>query len=138
CVEQHQRGQVGCATRQKTEQRAVRCASSMMAGASNAFPGILMRTEPSNTIYLKDYAPPAWLVDTVDLHVAIHQGHAEVRARLACRRNPQGAGGALVLNGEALALQGVSLDGGVLPASRYALADDTLTIVGDESGPLPD
>lgn len=97
-----------------------------------------MRTETPNTIHLKDYAPPAWLVDTVDLHVAIHQGYAEVRARLACRRNPQGAGGALVLNGEALALQTVSLDGGALPASRYTLADDTLTIVGDEADPLPE
>ena len=93
-----------------------------------------MRTETPNTIYLKDYAPPAWLVDTVDLHVAIHQGHAEVRARLACRRNPQGAGGALVLNGEALALQTLSLDGAALDPSRYSLADDTLTV----AGPLPD
>ena len=33
-----------------------------------------MRTETPNTIYLKDYAPPAWLVDTVDLHVAIQPG----------------------------------------------------------------
>jgi aminopeptidase N len=93
-----------------------------------------MRTETPNTIYLKDYAPPAWLVDTVDLHVAIHQGHAEVRARLACRRNPQGGDGALVLNGEDLALQTLSLDGATLDPSRYSLADDTLTI----AGPLPD
>jgi aminopeptidase N len=47
-----------------------------------------MRTETPHAIYLKDYTPPAWLIDTVDLHVAIHDGHAEVRARLACRRNP--------------------------------------------------
>jgi hypothetical protein len=47
-----------------------------------------MRTETPHAIYLKDYTPPAWLIDTVELHVAIHDGHAEVRARLACRRNP--------------------------------------------------
>ncbi len=93
-----------------------------------------MRTETPNTIHLKDYAPPAWLVDTVDLHVAIQPGHAEVRARLACRRNPRGAGGALVLNGEDLALQTLSLDGAALDPSRYSLADDTLTV----AGPLPD
>ncbi|MDP2056143.1 MAG: aminopeptidase N, partial [Thiobacillus sp.] len=97
-----------------------------------------MRTETPNTIYLSDYTLPAWLVDTVDLHVAIHQGHAEVRARLACRRNPQGAGGALVLNGKDLALQAVSLDGTALDPSRHALADDTLTIAGVDAGPLPD
>jgi aminopeptidase N len=93
-----------------------------------------MRTDTPNTIFLSDYTVPAWQVDTVDLHVAIHPGHAEVRARLACRRNPQGAGGALVLNGEALALQAVSLDGDALDPARYTVADDTLTI----AGPLPD
>jgi len=97
-----------------------------------------MRTETPHAIYLKDYTPPAWLVDTVDLHVAIHEGHAEVRARLACRRNPLGGGGALVLNGEELALQAVSLDGMALAPSRYTLAADTLSIVGEDSGPLPD
>jgi len=93
-----------------------------------------MRTDTPNTIYLNDYTVPAWQVDTIDLHVAIHPGHTEVRARLACRRNPQGAGGALVLNGEALALQAISLDGDALNPARYAVADDTLAI----AGPLPD
>ncbi|MBU1394743.1 MAG: aminopeptidase N [Gammaproteobacteria bacterium] len=93
-----------------------------------------MRTDTPNTIFLSDYTVPAWRVDTVDLHVAIHPGHAEVRARLACRRNPQGAGGALVLNGEALALQAISLDGDALDPARYTVADDTLAI----AGPLPD
>ncbi len=97
-----------------------------------------MRTETPQTIHLKDYTPPAWLVDTVDLHVAIHAGHAEVRARLACRRNPQGAGGALVLNGEALALQALSLDGAALAHARYTVDDDGLTITGADSAPLPD
>ena len=97
-----------------------------------------MRTETPHAIYLKDYTPPAWLVDTVDLHVAIHESHAEVRARLSCRRNPQGAGGALVLNGEELALRAVGVDGTALAPSRYALEDETLTIVGADSGPLPD
>jgi aminopeptidase N len=93
-----------------------------------------MRTETPNTIYLKDYLPPAWWVDTVDLQVAIHPDHAEVRARLACRRNPQGAGGALALNGEDIALQAVRLDGAALDPARYTVADDTLSI----AGPLPD
>ena len=96
-----------------------------------------MRTETPHAIYLKDYTPPAWLIDTVDLHVAIHEGYAEVRATLACRRNPQGAGGALVLNGEAIALRAVGLDGTALAPSRYTLADSTLTIVGVDSEPLP-
>ncbi|MDK9704986.1 MAG: aminopeptidase N [Sulfuritalea sp.] len=97
-----------------------------------------MRTETPHAIYLKDYTPPAWLVDTVDLHVAIHDGYAEVRATLACRRNPRGPGGALVLHGEELSLRAVGLDGTALAPSRYTLADDMLSIFGVESAPLPD
>jgi aminopeptidase N len=97
-----------------------------------------MRTETPHAIYLKDYTPPAWLIDTVDLHVAIQDGHAEVRARLACRRNPSGASSDLVLNGEELALQEVGVGGTALAPSRYTLADDSLTIRGVDGAPLPD
>ncbi|MDA8129673.1 MAG: aminopeptidase N [Betaproteobacteria bacterium] len=93
-----------------------------------------MRTETPVTLYLKDYAPPAWWVESVDLHVAIHDGHAEVRSRLACRRNPAAQTSPLVLDGEALQLVSLTLDGVTLDATRYAYADDRLTI----AGPLPD
>ena len=93
-----------------------------------------MRTETPVTLYLKDYTPPAWRVESIDLHVAIHDGYAEVRARLACTRNPAVAAAALVLDGEALDLLSVTLDGELLDAARYAYADDRLTI----AGPLPD
>jgi aminopeptidase N len=104
-----------------------------------------MRTETPHAIYLKDYTPPAWLIDTVDLHVSIHDGHAEVRARLACRRNPsaESTGGDLVLDGEELALQEVGVGAphgqvSALAPSRYTLADETLTIRGVDGAPLPD
>jgi hypothetical protein len=93
-----------------------------------------MRTETPVTLNLKDYTPPAWWVEAVDLHVAIHDSHAEVRSRLACTRNPAVAGGALMLNGEALELISITLDGALLDSARYAYADDLLTI----TGPLPD
>ena len=97
-----------------------------------------MRTETPVTIHLKDYTPPAWLVDTVDLHVAIHTDYAEVRARLACVRNPLGAGGALLLNGNSLALQTLTLDGAALNPARYTLSDECLTLVGADGSALPD
>ncbi|MDO8346964.1 MAG: aminopeptidase N [Rugosibacter sp.] len=94
-----------------------------------------MRTETPHAIYLTDYAPPAWWVDRVDLHVAIHQGYTEVRARLDCRRNLQGVpGAALVLDGVALDLQKLGVGDTALDASGYTLTDDTLTI----HAPLPD
>ena len=40
------------------------------------------------TIYLKDYAVPAFLVERVDLDVDIRADDARVTARLAIRRNP--------------------------------------------------
>jgi aminopeptidase N len=101
-----------------------------------------MRTDTPHAIYLKDYSPPAWLIDTVDLHIALHDGHAEVRGTLACRRNPaatdKNSGGDLVLNGEELALQAVGINGAALAPSRYTLDDDRLTIRGAEGVALPD
>jgi aminopeptidase N len=93
-----------------------------------------MRTETPVTLYLKDYAPPAWLIESVNLHVAIFDGYAEVKTRLACRRNPAALAGPLVLNGEALELVSIALDGTALDPACYAYADDRLTI----AAPLPD
>ena len=70
-----------------------------------------MKTETPQTIYLKDYTPPAYLVDTVDLDVDIRPGSTTVTATLACRRNPAGAGAqALVLDGEELETVSVAID----------------------------
>ena len=77
-----------------------------------------MRTDTPITLFLKDYTPPAWWIESVDLHVAIRDGHAEVRARLHCTRNPAVAAGALVLNGEALKLVSLKLDGATLEIGR--------------------
>jgi aminopeptidase N len=93
-----------------------------------------MRTETPHAIYLKDYTPPAWLIDTVELHVAIHDGHAEVRARLACRRNPANPQQDMVFDGEELTLVEVGADGTAIAPSRYTVGDESLIL----HGPLPD
>ncbi|MHB1094206.1 aminopeptidase N [Thiobacillus sp.] len=93
-----------------------------------------MRTETPVTLFLKDYTPPAWWIEAVDLHIAIRDDHAEVRSRLHCTRNPAVAASALVLNGEALELISLTLDRSALDTARYTHADDLLTI----AGPLPD
>jgi len=96
-----------------------------------------MRTDTPQPLFLKDYAPPAWLVDSVDLHVMFRDDHAEVRATLACRRNPAGAGGPLRLDGKALRLLKVSLGGTALAASDYSLDDECLLISSVAGAPLP-
>ncbi|MDB5889131.1 MAG: aminopeptidase, partial [Rhodocyclales bacterium] len=80
------------------------------------------------TIYLKDYAPPAYLVDTVDLDISINDGFARIGARIAMRRNAAGAGGALILDGEELQLEALRIDGHTLMTSEYSHTGDKLSI----------
>jgi aminopeptidase N len=89
-----------------------------------------MRDPVPTTIHLKDYTPPAFLVRTVALDVALHAEHAEVRARLALERNPAARDRAapLVLDGDDLELVAVALDGRPLAAADYALDPGRLTI----------
>jgi aminopeptidase N len=47
-----------------------------------------MKTDTPQTIYLKNYTPPAFLVDTVDLDFVIETGSTTVTATLTMRRNP--------------------------------------------------
>jgi aminopeptidase N len=71
------------------------------------------------TIHRQDYRPPAFLVDTVELHFALHPTATRVRARLALRRN--GEARDLELDGEALALVEAGLDGAPLAAPRLEM-----------------
>jgi aminopeptidase N len=89
-----------------------------------------MKTEKTQSIRLKDYAPPPFLVDTVDLDVNFQAGEARVTAHLAVRRNPMAfePQAALMLNGEDLETLRVTLDGRILAADQYLLGDTKLTI----------
>ena len=91
-----------------------------------------MRDPVPTTIHLEDYTPPAFLIRTVELDVAIREDNAEVRARLAVQRNPAAGdrGAPLVLDGDELELVSVALDDHALAASAYALDAAHLTIPG--------
>ena len=81
------------------------------------------------TQYLKDYRPPAFLVDRVALDVALDPQATEVRSRLDVRRGPGvGANEPLALDGENLDLLEVRLDGEVLGGNRYRVEGDRLII----------
>jgi aminopeptidase N len=80
-------------------------------------------------VRLADYAPPDFLVETVDLTFDLDEADTLVTSRLKFRRNPAGRAGApLVLDGEAIHLQRVALDGADLGANRYSVDAHTLTI----------
>src|SRR5712692_6751689 len=89
-------------------------------------------TPTPKTIHLKDYAPPAFLVSTVDLDVDIRDDDALVKATLAVSRNPQASGSRapLELDGDELELLSVALDGRPLDSSAYTLDAKHLTIPG--------
>jgi len=89
-----------------------------------------MREPPPKTVYLKDYAPPAFLISTIDLDVDIREDHALVRATLALARNPKSADAhaPLELDGDEIELVSVALDGWVLAPGDYKLGEENLCI----------
>jgi aminopeptidase N len=84
-----------------------------------------MKTDTPQTIYLKDYAPPTFQADTVDLDFVIEAGTTTVTATLAMRRNPASAAQPLVLDGDDLETLSVAVDGRNVP---FLATAGTLTI----------
>src|SRR4029450_10105425 len=80
--------------------------------------------------FLKDYAPPDYLIEEVNLDVALEPKAARVASKLRLRPNPKVATGGrpLVLDGEALKLESVALDGKPLSPSDYELEERSLTL----------
>ncbi|MGH8530428.1 MAG: M1 family aminopeptidase, partial [Nevskiales bacterium] len=81
------------------------------------------------TKYLQDYRPPIYWVDAVELHVAIHDDHTEIRSRLQLRKNSAAETGAdLVLDGRQLELRELKLNGVTLAPEAYRLTEEHLII----------
>ncbi|SMF95386.1 aminopeptidase N [Methylomagnum ishizawai] len=91
-----------------------------------------MREPTPRAIHLKDYTPPEYLVDTVDLFFELDEENTRVTAKLRVRRNPDagGGGGELELCGEDLILETLKLNGRPWAASRYRLTPEALFLSG--------
>ncbi len=89
-----------------------------------------MKTDTPRPILLKDYRPPNYLIDHVDLDVSLAPERTRVAARLQLRPNPayDGDAGALRLDGELIELERLSLDGRQLAAREYTKTDKELVI----------
>ncbi len=89
-----------------------------------------MKDPRPQPIHRKDYRPPHYWIDQVELNVALHEDYAEVTATLAVRRNPDTARGPqpLVLDGEQLQLLSIDIDGEAVAEDAYRTDDRTLTI----------
>jgi aminopeptidase N len=91
-----------------------------------------MRDPTPQVTYLRDYSPPPFLVDAVELEVDLREDHARIRSRLSLRRNPKGvdAGAPLRLDAEELEFESARLDGRELGPGDYSLDASGLTLAG--------
>ncbi len=90
-----------------------------------------MKNAQARTTYLKDYRPPAFLIQSTDLFVDLYEDHALVRAKLLLKRNADSGeqdAEDLVLNGRELELRFLSVADRELGEGDYLLDGDTLSI----------
>jgi aminopeptidase N len=90
-----------------------------------------MRTDSAKTIYLKDYHPPVFFIDLVELEFELQEEMTRVTSLLHLRKNPISQEQAdLVLDGENLELLYIALDGRELSPDEYCIDDHSLSIPG--------
>lgn len=81
--------------------------------------------QADQTIYLKDYQKPSFLVESINLDIQVYDDHTIVDSTLVMKRQ---ATGALVLLGRDLELKSIRLNGELLTADQYELDTEQLTI----------
>ena len=81
--------------------------------------------EADQTVYLKDYQKPSFLVDSIRLDIQVYDEHSQVDAVLELTRQTEGD---LVLLGRDLELKSVVLNGQQLSQEQYTLDPEQLVI----------
>ena len=88
-----------------------------------------MRTATGQPVRLEDYRVPDFLIDSVDLDISLDRHATRVVAVLQIRPNPLGRPDApLRLDGDELALVGVSVDNAPLAPSAFAADPSSFTL----------
>ena len=93
-----------------------------------------MRTDSSDPIRLADYTVPSHLIENVHLDVTLDDVRTRVVASLSIKPNPAASKGPLILDGDELELESISLDGKPLAPSHYTLTASTLTLTNPPAG----
>jgi aminopeptidase N len=88
-------------------------------------------TAPPQPTNLADYRPPRFVIETVELAFDLGEDETRVKSHLAMRRNPASPepDAPLRLDGEALDLVSVALDGTAVASDRYHLEPDGALVV---------
>ena len=89
----------------------------------------MLRDTPS-AIYLKDYTPPDYVVERLDLTFELDEQSTLVKSNMHLRRNapPESETVPLILNGEELELVAIKMDGKPVDPGRYLLEEGSLTL----------
>ncbi|MBG7601613.1 MAG: aminopeptidase N [Gammaproteobacteria bacterium] len=89
----------------------------------------MYKNASANTIYLKDYRPSAFLIESIDLYFDLREKTTTVRSRLVMRRHAEAdRSESLWLDGEELKLLAISIDGKALSDDQYLLENSGLRI----------
>lgn len=86
-----------------------------------------MRTEAPIAVQLSDYSSYPFEIEQVDLRFDLHPDATRVRADLKVRRTGD-ANAPLELDGEALELKSIAIDGVAVPDDAYQLTETGLTL----------
>lgn len=81
--------------------------------------------EADQTVYLKDYQKPSFLVDSIELDIQAFDDRTQVNAKLVMQRQ---AAGDLILLGRDLELKSIAVNGRVLSETEYSLDAEQLVI----------
>ena len=89
-----------------------------------------MRDATPLTVYLKDYTPPEYLIENVELDFDLDEQNTVVRSRLSMRRNPESRiqDVSLCLMGEDLELISIAVDGVILNEREFSMDRESMTI----------
>lgn len=84
----------------------------------------------SKLTYLKDYLPSEYTIEHVELDIDLQATNAIVKSDLSIKRNPHAASNTkqLILNGDSLNLQHISIDNKTLNITEYIIDGDKLII----------
>lgn len=87
-------------------------------------------SKPLEAVYLKNYQPPPFIIDDVELTFDLTDDYTEVKSRMHIRhmRSLRHVSHDLILDGEALTLQAIYLDGKLLTENDYVLSGSHLII----------
>ncbi len=81
--------------------------------------------EADQTVYLKDYQKPSFVVESINLDISVFDDHTNVNSTLIMQRQTSGD---LVLLGRDLELKKITVNGKELSSSEYSLDAEKLVI----------